>query len=352
MYKSTMNVRNNGYIHFRTDEYGDIVKTTLARLSELIGNHRKFGTIYLASSGTAVMEATIENCISDLDKCLVINGGGFGRRFCELLKYHQKNYTSVDIKWNEKLTEEHLKPYEDKVYTALFVNIHETTSGQLYDKKMLSDFCKRNGMYFIVDAMSSFMADEYDMDRYGIDVTLITSQKGLCCSPGMAVVSLSERMIEKIYSENNRVTSKYFDYKDYLDNIDRGQTPYTPPVFMIYEVRDVLNLIEEKGGLDAWLNDIKHKGEFFRKRAEAIDLKLPDYPVSNMLTPVIFDDISAYDVIQVLKNEYSIYVNPCGGELASKLVRISHIGDTTTTDIEDLMEKLVLSINQVRKQIR
>lgn len=351
MYPSTTTIRNKGFIHFRTKEYGDMVKKTLHRLSVLLGNNEGDATIYLASSGTGAMEATVENCVTKNDKALVINGGGFGHRFCELLAYHHIKYDSVDLKWNEELTKEHLSPYENKGYTALFVNIHETTSGQLYNKQILSDFVKRNNMFFIVDAISSFLADEYNMGKYGIDVTIISSQKGLCCSPGCSIVSFSKRMIDKIYNDNLLTPSKYFDFKDYLKgNIDRGQTPYTPPVLVMYEIQDMLNLIDSEGGLNARLKNVEEKCNYFRKKVKEIGLTVPDYPISNMLTPVWFENVSAYDVIQILKDKHRMYVNPCGGELATKLLRVSHIGNTTLSDIDELLEKLMSSVMEAKKR--
>ena len=350
MYPSTRIVREKGYVHFRTNEYSEIVKSSLKRLSDLLGNSVENSLIYLSASGTASMEATIENCMSIQDKALVINGGAFGHRFCELLKYHNVSYNSIDLNWNETLTKEHLLPYENKDYTALFVNLHETHTGQLYDIKMLSDFCKRNKLYFIVDAISAFLADEYDMEKYGVDLTIISSQKGLCLSPGCSFVSFSKRMIDKI-NKNPITSSKYFDFKDYLINIPRGQTPYTPPVCIMYELQDMLNLIDSEGGKHARLQTIKEKCDYFREKATEIGLKIPDYPLSNMLTPVEFDDnISAYDVIQVLKDKYRIFVNPCGGDMANKLLRVSHIGNTTIDDIDDLIEKLQLAIKEVKQK--
>lgn len=351
MYPSTANIRSKAYIHFRTKEYGEMVKTSLKKLASLLGNREENATIYLACSGTGAMEAVVENCVTNTDKCLVINGGGFGKRFCELLEYHKIPYDSVDIAWNETLEKKHLESFENKGYTTLFVNIHETTSGQLYDIKMLSDFCKRNNMFLIVDAISSFLADDYDMDKYGVDATIISSQKGLCLSPGMSVVSFSKRMIEKIHNSPN-TSSLYFNFKDYLNNIDRGQTPYTPTVLVMYELADMLNLIEQNGGKEVWLKNIEEKCLYFRKKAKEIGLKIPDYPKSNMLTPVEFEDIDAYEAIQVLKDNYQIYVNPCGGTLASKLLRVAHIGNTTLTDIDNLIEKLEIIINKLRMEAK
>ena len=52
------------------------------------------------------MEAVVENCTNKQDKCLVINGGTFGHRFCELLEYHNIEYSSIDLDWNETLTKD------------------------------------------------------------------------------------------------------------------------------------------------------------------------------------------------------------------------------------------------------
>lgn len=350
LYQSTKEVRLNGFVHFRTDEYSEIVKSSLKRLSLFLGNSEPNSLIYLAASGTAAMEASVENCVNGKDKCLVINGGAFGHRFCEFLKYHDKNFSSVDLKWNEALEYKHLEPFENKGYTMLFVNLHETHTGQLYDIKMLSDFCKRNNLLLVVDAISTFLADEYDMEKYGIDLTIISSQKGLCLSPGMSFVSFSKRMIEKVEKNQNATMSKYFDFKDYLKNIQLGQTPYTPPVLVMYELQDMLNLIEKTGGLTARLNDVKVKADYFRKKAKENNLYVPEYPISNALTPIYFDDVNAYEVIQILKNKFKIYVNPCGGDLAKNLLRVSHIGNTTVQDIDNLFEKLLVAIDEAKKE--
>ena len=349
MYQETKDVYQQGITYFRTDEYSKITNDCLKRLNCLIGNDVENSLIYLAASGTAAMEAVVENCVSNNDKALVINGGTFGKRFCDLLKYHNIDFDSVNLAWNETLTKEHLKPYANEKYTVMFVNLHETSTGQLYDIQMLSEFCQKKDMLLIVDAISTFLADDFDMKKYGIDATIISSQKGLCLSPGMSMVSFSERMLEKV-KNNNQVSSWYFDFKDYLRNIERGQTPYTPAVCIMYELKAMLDLIEKKGGKKAWLEIIKEKTKYFRKKAQDLGFKIPNYPLSDMLTPLVFEDVDAYEVIQVLKNKYRIFVNPCGGDLAHMLMRISHIGNTNLKDIDELLDKMLLSIEEVKKQ--
>lgn len=338
-YPCVKEVYYNPIVYFRSDEFSELVKRTIKKLSDYIGNNTDDSTIYLASSGTGAMEAVVENCVSKSDKVLVVNGGTFGKRFCELLQYHNKKYDSIDLSWGEVLNELHLSEYENQKYTMLFVNLHETSTGQLYDIKLLGEFCKRNHMYLIVDAIGTFLADDYCMSKNNIDVTIISSQKGLCLSSGMAFVSFSQKMLDKI--NNAEPTSLYFSFNQYLKEIKRGQTPYTPPVHTIYELKAMLEYIENKGGINSWLNFVQEKALYFRNKAKEIGFKIPNYPLSNMLTPLVFEDNTAKSTFEDLKNHYKIYVNPCGGNLADKLIRISHIGNTSIKDIDYLVEKLV-----------
>ncbi len=347
MYPSTKHVLEKGYTYFRTEEYGNMVKKCLKKVSEYLGNSTENSLIYLAASGTGAMDAVVDNCMTQNDKALVINGGSFGHRFCELLKWHNVPFEAINLNWDETLTENHLQQYENKNFNTLFVNIDETQTGQLYDIKMLSDFCKRNNMFLVVDAISSFLADEYDMEKYGIDVTIISSQKGLCLSAGMSLVSFSKRMIEKINS-NPLPKSYYFNFRDYFRNIERGQTPYTPAVTTMYELNDMIELIENAGGKDAWIKKVTDKCIYFRKKAAELGLKIPEYPKSNTLTPLYFDDVNAGEVVKILREKYQICVNPCGGEMSNKMLRVAHIGNTTIQDIDILLEKLMLAIKEVK----
>lgn len=349
MYPSTKKIAQEGYTYFRTDKYGNIVKDCMVKIATLLGHENNNSTIYLASSGTGAMDAVVDNCMTRNDKALVINGGSFGHRFDELLTWYEIPHDSIDLNWDEVVTAQDLMPYENKGYNALFVNLDETSSGKLYDIKLLSDFCKRNNMYLIVDAISAFLADEYEMDKYGVDVTIISSQKGLCLSPGLSIVAFSQRMIDKINNESEP-NSYYFNFKDYFKNIERGQTPFTPTVSIIYELEDMLNLIERYGGKDQWLRNVQTKCEYFREKASELGFKIPNYPKSNTLTPIYFKDISAVEIVKELREKYELFVNPCGGALADRLLRVAHIGNTSIEDIDLLLDKMSITVKNLKSK--
>jgi selenocysteine lyase/cysteine desulfurase len=64
--------------------------------------------------------------------------------------------------------------------------------------KLISDFCKRNKLFLIVDCISSFLADPFDMEELEADVMIAGSQKALACPPGIAVMCFSQKALELI----------------------------------------------------------------------------------------------------------------------------------------------------------
>ena len=66
-----------------------------------------------------------------------------------------------------------------------------------------------------------------------------------------------------------------------------------------------------------------------------------------MLTPIYFDKANAQIVVNELREKYDIYITPCGGELADRLVRVGHLGDLSLADYSDLCEKMVHVVKKI-----
>lgn len=339
MYPHTLEVRGHTVPYFRTSEFSDMVLECKKMLLELMDADKEGEVIFLTASGSGAMEASVINCFDENDKLLVISGGTFGERFEKICEIHHIAYDAVKLGQDEQLTAGHLSEYEGKTYTGLLVNLHETYTGQLYDIKILHDFCNRNHLYLIIDAISTFLCDEYHMKKYGIDVTIISSQKGLCLAPGLSIVILGKRILEERIIKK-RVESLYFDFNDYLLNIKRGQTPFTPCVGVLFELHDMLRNIIYNGGAEARVKEVKSRCDYFRKSIEKLPVHLPTFPLSNAITPVRFNKGNAMDFFVYLKNEKNIMVNPVGGELGKYSIRVAHIGDLKFSDYDMLVEEM------------
>ena len=338
MYENTKAVRQKDIPYFRTSEFSADMQLMDKLLKKQLKTSELSQSIYLTASGTGAMEATVQNCFSTKDRLLIINGGSFGNRFAQICEIHNIPYECVMLKPNEALSEKSLEPFYDRDFTGLLVNLHETSTGQLYVIQLLKRFCSENKMYLIVDAISTFLCDDYQMDNWNIDATIISTQKGLCVSPGMSVVILNKRIIEERV-KRNKPASIYFNFNDYLLNISRGQTPFTPAVGLVYEILDMVKFIEHYG-LENRLSDIAKRAEFYRKNIIGDGITIPEYPLSNAVTPTFFEKPVAMEIFENLKNNHCMTVNPTGGMLAEISFRVSHVGDLTVLDTKKLIEKI------------
>lgn len=338
MYQHTVDVRSRVVPYFRTPEFSELMLENVRLMKELVDAEESAEVMFLTASGSGAMEATVMNCFDEQDKLLVISGGTFGERFEKICEIHSIPFQALKLGPDETLTGEHFEKYEDQGFTGLLVNLHETYTGQLYDINLIHAFCERNHLYLVVDAISTFLCDEYHMKKYHIDATIISSQKGLCLAPGLSMVVLSERMIRERVM-NNHVKSLYFDFKDYLSNIKRGQTPFTPAVGVCFELNDMLKYIE-KQGVDNRIREVKERCDYFRNKIAGLPIHLPSYPLSNAISPIRFEKDIAMGFFQYLKDEKHMMVNPVGGELGKCSIRVAHIGDLKLADYDMLLAEI------------
>lgn len=323
--------------YFRTAEFSELMLENEKLIKKFAKASDDSRVVFITGSGTASMEATVINTLTKQDKALVVNGGSFGHRFVELLELHEVPYTDIKLDVGKALKEEHLKVYENQGYTTFLVNVHETSTGVHYDIDLISAFCKRNNMFLIVDAISSFLADDFNMEELGVDVMITGSQKALACPPGISIIVLSSKAVERV--NNSNAKCMYLDLKSALKNQERGQTPFTPAVGILRQIHE--RLIEiNRGGLQEETEKIHSLALDFRNRIKDLPFEIISESMSNAVTPLHPLTASAYDIFLTLKDEYGIWVCPNGGELKDKVFRVGHIGALTIEDNKKLVAAL------------
>ena len=310
--------------YFRTPEFSELMLENERLVIEFAKAGEGSRVVFITGSGTASMEATVMNVFTHSDKVLVVNGGSFGHRFVELCEIHNIPFTSINLNYGEALKAEHLKPYENQGYTGFLVNVHETSTGVHYDIDMISQFCKRNGIFLVVDAISSFLADPLDMENLGVEVMITGSQKALACPPGISIITLSQRGVKRVL--NNDPKCMYFNLRDALINGERGQTPFTPAVSILRQINMRLREIKAGGGVESEIERIGNIARDFREKIKGLPFEIVSESMSNAVTPLHPLTASAYDIFTTLKDEYGIWICPNGGDLKDKIFRVGHIG--------------------------
>ena len=337
MYPSTLEVRGHVVPYFRTNEFGEMMLNSAKILKKLEGAEEDSEVIVLTASGSAAMEATVMNCFDSDDKLLIICGGTFGERFVRICEIHDIPHDVIRLNMDEQLVQEHLDPFREQGFTGLLINIDETSTGQLYDIDMISRFCREENLLLVVDAISSFLCDPYSAAQHNVDATIVSSQKGLCIAPGLSLITLSPRMIKRLEHINPKTL--YFNFKDYIINMKRGQTPFTPAVGECFELADMLRNIDNQG-IDARISEVRERAEYFRKLILNLPVRLPSFPLSNAITPIRFESDIAAELFSYLKDECHIMINPSGGELGKSSIRVSHVGNLSLEDYDVLVDEI------------
>lgn len=324
--------------YFRTAEFSQLMLENERLIKKFAHTTDDSRVVFLTSSGSGGMETAIMNCLNKNDKAIVINGGSFGERFVELLTLHNIPFSEIKLEHGKSLKPEHLAPYEGKGYTAFLLQKHETSTGVHYDINMVSDFCKRNSCFLIVDTISTFLCDPFDMSALDAGVMITGSQKALACPPGIAVMALAPSALKRI--ENIKCCCQYFDLKIALKNQERGQTPWTPAVGVLRQINVRLKEIDAAGGDKAEIKRTERLAEYFRNKIKEHNLpfEIISESLSNAVTPLHPTTQSANEIFLKIKDEYGMWICPNGGDMKDTVFRVGHIGCLTEADYDKLIE--------------
>lgn len=323
--------------YFRTAEFSEVMLENERLIKKFAHTTDNSRVVFMTCSGSGGMETAIMNTLTKKDKALVINGGSFGQRFVELLTLHEIPFTEIKLEHGKALKPEHLAPYEDKGYTAFLLQKHETSTGVHFDINLISEFCKRNDCFLIVDTISTFLTDPFDMAALDAGVMITGSQKALACPPGIAVMALAPSALKRV--EHTKCCCQYLDLKLALKNQERGQTPWTPAVSVLRQINVRLKEIDAAGGDEVEIARAAHLATYFRNKL--IEYQLPfeivSESLSNAVTPLHPTTQSAYEIFLKLKDEYGIWVCPNGGDMKDTIFRVGHLGCLTEADYDKLI---------------
>ena len=93
MYQHMMNVRSRMLPYFWTPEFSEMMLENARLTKKFMDAEESADVIFLISSGSGAMEATVMNCFDARDELLVISGGTFGERL-------KKSWSSWNSLWS------------------------------------------------------------------------------------------------------------------------------------------------------------------------------------------------------------------------------------------------------------
>jgi serine---pyruvate transaminase len=333
-------------VHHRGADFRTLYARSLVRLKEVF--RTEADVLLLTSSGTGAMESAVANLCASGDRVTVVSHGSFGERWIAICERYGLDVHAIRYEWGEVPDAAEVAAAVHEAGTAIvFCQQSDTSTGVVSDVRALKESVGEPML--VVDAISSLGAVPLETDAWGIDVVVSGSQKALMCPPGLAMVSVPERVLERAKPSR----SFYFDWRANKKAQDALDAAFTPAVSLIRSLDVALGLILEGGLEDAFARHVR-LGRAARAGVKAMGLELfsPDDDSASVVTAVRAPDgIDGDELLAHLRERHGVTLAPGQGHLKGKIFRIGHIGWFDVFDIASALAAVELSLIELGADI-
>ncbi|MEM4348062.1 MAG: aminotransferase class V-fold PLP-dependent enzyme [Candidatus Anstonellaceae archaeon] len=314
--------QSNEMIYHRGPEIKALIESIVSELKKDFNSDLCF---LVTGSGTAGLEMAYACLTKPTDKSLILTNGTFGDKLAALSKvYCATEVASQPLGkgWSLERAKEIIDNSSAQIFGMVY---NETSTGVLNQAKTICRYAKSKGMITILDCISAWGAAPLDIKGFSVDFAVTGSQKALGAAPGIAIVALTEEMMQR--AEGIAARSYYLDMKKYKKEIQNNQTPTTPAVSVLFSIQAAIEYIKSRGGFDAHRQRHAAAAEKSRRFVESIGYKVFAEPgfYSPTITGFILENADA--IRKELREKYNLVTARDFGELQGRFFRICHIGN-------------------------
>ena len=239
-------------IDHRGTEFAAMQAEIAEGLATLIGSSGE--VLLLTGSGSGAMEAAIVNTLSPGDRVLAVTIGAFGDRFAKIAETFGASVDRMEVEWGSAADPAELSARlaDAQPYRAVLLTHNETSTGVANPLRELvaAVHAAPGDPLTIVDGISGLGAMPFEMDAWGVDLVVTASQKAWMASPGIAIAAIGARAREAEASA--RLPRFYWSFAEARRWAEKGQTPWTPAVAVLYGLRVGVHRLMEEGRQRTW----------------------------------------------------------------------------------------------------
>lgn len=333
-------------INHRGKEFAEIIQGVTTKLKQLF--QTKNDVFLLTGSGTGGMEAAIVNTLSPGDKVLSVSVGVFGNRFAEIAESYGAEVTHLNFEFGTAADPEAVRQSlkADAGVSAVLVTHNETSTAVTNDLKSISAIVKEFDKLLLVDAISALGSIDLPVDAWQCDVVVTGSQKGWMVPPGLAMVSVSDAAWQA--HAKAKMPRFYWDFTKARSYLEKGQTPWTPPVSVFFGFAVALDMMLAEGLPNIFARHAR-SADMARSGVKSLGLSLfPDEKyASNTITAVkASEKLDVAKLLQILRDEHDVVLAGGQASLSGKIFRIGHLGWVTEDDIKQVLQALGKALPQ------
>lgn len=233
---------------------GEIIELTARILGDLrrLARAPSAAPVIYIGNGHAAWEAALANLLAPGETALVIATGRFGLGWAEMARRMNIDVEVIDFGFRAPLDpariEARLRADRAGRIRAVLTVQTDTASSVRNDIPVLRAAIDAAGhpALLAVDCIASLGCDAYEMEAWGVDVTLAACQKGLMTPPGLAYLWAGPRA----RAERRHVPSLYWDWESRIDpEVFYMHFCGTPPTHHLYAQAEALKMILDEEGL-------------------------------------------------------------------------------------------------------
>jgi len=288
-------------------------------------------TFPISASGSGGIEAAVLNPLEEGDEAIVCVNGTFSERMAIIAERTPACITRVEAPYGRPVDPEDVRRAAKGKKIKFLGLAHGETSTAVVHR--LDDFRKladELGAILVVDAVATLAGVPLDVDRQKLDICFSGSQKAISAPPGMSPITVNARVEEIFRSRKTKVQSWYFDLTTAMNYWGKDRLyHHTPPITLIYGMREALRLVLEEGLEVRWERHRQNQ-QALVAGLEAMGLELfVTNPADRLVTvtgvrvPEGVDDVK---VRHQLLDEFNIEIAGGFGPLKGKLWRVGLMG--------------------------
>ncbi|MFC1903627.1 pyridoxal-phosphate-dependent aminotransferase family protein [Chloroflexota bacterium] len=331
-------------INHRGPEFQQMFSKITANLKKLF--QTKNDVLLFTCSGTGGLETAVANTLSPGDKVLWVTIGSFGDRFGEIARAFGAEAIPLRAELGKAADPDEIRKalQAEPGIKAVLVTHNETATGVTNDLEAISAVVKGFDKLLLVDAISSLGSINLPVDDWHCDVTVTASQKGWMAPPGLAMVSVGP---EGWRAHASAKMSRYnFDFTTAKEYADKGFTPWTPAVSIVFALSVSLEMML-KEGLQNIVARHAHIGNMVREGVKSLGLSLfaDEKYASNTVTAIAATNgLDVGKLMEIMRKEHQIVLSAGYGKLVGKIFRIGHLGGVADSEIEEVMSALKVAL--------
>jgi alanine-glyoxylate transaminase / serine-glyoxylate transaminase / serine-pyruvate transaminase len=288
-------------------------------------------TYPISASGSGGIEASVVNTLEPGDECIVCVNGWFSERMAVIAERTSAKVIRVEAPYGRTVDPEDVRR-AGKGKKIKFVGLShgETSSGVIQKLSNYRSVADEFGALLIVDAVATLAGVPLNVDRDRIDICFSGSQKALSAPPGMAPITINSRVEEMVRARKTPVSSWYFDFTPIM-SMWGGERTYhhTPPISLIYGMREALRLVQEEGLEARWARHSNNQQALIAG-LEAMGMELyvanPAERLATVTSVTIPAGVEDRKVRQQLLDEFGIEIAGGFGPGKGKVWRVGLMG--------------------------